>query len=119
MCFNCPLRRTCLQICGYVEAQLPSMEAGRVDHEDLPRLYEGIIMTRAILDNAGILTRRQQQVVQLYFRENLQQQQIAERLGISQQAVGDSLARARAAVGRKLKSHPVPPATSGDGTLLR
>jgi len=75
--------------------------------------------TRAILDNVGILTRRQQQVVQLYFRENLQQQQIAERLGISQQAVGDSLARARAAVGRKLKSHPVPPATSGDGTLLR
>ena len=94
------------------------MEAGRVDHEDLMRLCQGMSMTRAILDNVDILTDRQQQVVQLYFRENFQQQQIAERLGISQQAVGDSLARARTAVGKKLKSHPVPPA-GADGSLLR
>lgn len=107
MCFNCPLRRTCVQICAYVEAQLPSMESGRVDHEDLLGLHQGVTMTRAILDNVGILTRRQQQIVQLYFRENHQQQQIAERLGISQQAVGDALTRARAAVGKKLKSHEI------------
>ncbi len=113
MCFNCPLRRTCLQICAYVEVQLPSMESGRIDHEDLPRLCQGVSMTRAILDNVDILTRRQQQIVQLYFRENLQQQQIAERLGISQQAVGDTLARARAAVGKKLKGQTVPPAGGG------
>ena len=117
MCFNCPLRRTCLQICAYVEAQLPSMETGRVDHEDLLRLYQGVSMTRAILDNVGILTHRQQQIVQLYFRESFQQQQIAVQLGISQQAVGDALARARAAVGKKLKSQPVPPA-GGDDRLL-
>ena len=103
MCHNCPLRRTCIQTCLYVEAQLPSPEAGRVDHEDLPRLYQGMMMTRAILDNVEMLTRRQQEIVQLYFRENLQQQQIAESLGISQQAVGDSLARARATIGTKLK----------------
>ncbi len=118
MCFNCPLRRTCLQICAYVEAQLPSMESGRVDHEDLLRLHQGVMMTRAILDNVDILTDRQQQIVQLYFRENLQQQQIAEQLGVSQQAVGDSLARARIAVGKKLMGHTVPPA-GGDGSLLR
>ncbi len=117
MCFNCPLRRTCLQICTYVEAQLPSMESGRVDHEDLQRLHQGVTMTRAILDNVGILTQRQQQIVQLYFRENLQQQQIAERLGISQQAVGDALVRSRTAVGKKLMGHPVPPA-GGDGGFL-
>ena len=104
MCYNCPLRRTCGQICSYVEIQLPSLEAGRVDHEDLPRLYEGMVMTRALLDAAGTLTKRQEEIVQMYFRENLQQKQIAEALGISQQAVGDSLARARATVGKKLKS---------------
>ena len=79
------------------------MESGRVDHEDLPRLYQGMIMTRALLDNMNLLTERQQEVVQMYYRENLQQQQIADALGISQQAVGDSLARARSTVGTKLK----------------
>ena len=105
MCHHCPLRRTCLHVCSYVELQLPSLEAGRVDHEDLLRLYQGMAMTRAILDNVSNLTQRQQQIVQLYFRENLQQQQIAQRLGISQQAVGDSLMRARASIGTRLKSH--------------
>ena len=106
MCHQCPLRRTCLQVCSYVECQLPSLEAGRVDHEDLPRLQQGMIMVHAILDNVSNLTQRQQEVVQLYFRENLQQQQIAEKLGISQQAVGDSLTRARrASVGKQLRSH--------------
>ena len=120
MCYNCPLRRTCLQICTYVEVQLPSMETGRVDHEDLQRLYQGMIMTRAILENVEILTPRQQQVVQMYFRENLQQQQIAAQLGITQQAVGDFLARARATVGRKLKSYVAPPLSpQEDGTFLK
>ena len=98
-----------MQICAYVEEQLPSMETGRVDHDDLQRLYQGIMMTRAILDNVEILTQKQQQIIQLYFRENLQQQEIAARMGISQQAVGDSLARAKATVGTKLKSTYVPP----------
>ena len=78
MCYHCPLRRTCLRICSYVEASLPSMEAGRVDHEDLQRLYHGRIMTHALLDHMEILTQRQQQVVQLYYRENLQQQGVTE-----------------------------------------
>ena len=80
------------------------MEAGRVDHEDLIRLYQGMVMTRALLDHQELLTERQREVVDMYFRENLQQQQIAEKLGISQQAVGDSLQRARAAIGKKMKS---------------
>ncbi len=106
-CHNCPLRRTCARICAYVEGKLPSMEAGRVDHEDLPRLYQGMIMTRALLDHFHDLTERQQQVVHLYFRENLQQQQIADQLGITQQAVGDSLSRARIAVAaRTMRSLP-------------
>jgi RNA polymerase sigma factor (sigma-70 family) len=102
MCWECPLRRTCVQICSYVETLLPSMTAGRVDHEDLARLYQGRIMTHAILDNVEILTPRQQEVVQLYYRENRQQVEIAEALHISQQAVGDALVRAKLAVGRKL-----------------
>ncbi len=81
------------------------MTAGRIDHEDLARLYQGRIMTHAILDNVEILTPRQQEVVQLYFRENRQQVEIAEALHISQQAVGDALVRAKLAVGKKLKSY--------------
>jgi RNA polymerase sigma factor (sigma-70 family) len=105
MCHECPLRRTCFQICGYVDAQLPSLEAGRVDHEDLPRIYQGRIMTQAILDHFESLTEKQQQVVHLYYQENLQQRDIAEALRITQQAVGDSLARAKLAVGKKLKGY--------------
>ena len=105
MCFECPLRRTCAQICMYVENQLPSMETGRVDQEDMERLYHGRIMTHALLDNVDILSDRQQQVVQLYYRENRQQREIAQVLSISQQAVGDALVRAKTAVGNKLSGH--------------
>jgi RNA polymerase sigma factor (sigma-70 family) len=105
MCFDCPLRRICLEVCSYVEFRLPSLEAGRVDHEDLERLYHGRIMVHALLDNVAALTARQQQVVQLYYRENLQQKEIAEKLSITQQAVGDALLRAKHAVGKKLKRY--------------
>jgi RNA polymerase sigma factor (sigma-70 family) len=88
-----------------VEAILPSLEAGRVDREDLERLYQGRIVTHAILDNVDVLTPRQQEIVQLYFRESLQQQEIADRLAISQQAVADALVRAKSTVGRKLMGH--------------
>jgi len=104
MCHECPLRRTCSNICSYVEFQLPSMETGRVDHEDLERLYRGKLITQAILDNVHMLTPRQQQVVQLYYRESHQQREIADRLKITQQAVGDALTRAKATLGKKLKS---------------
>jgi len=104
MCHDCPLRRTCPSICGYVELELPSLEAGRVDHDDLEGIYQGRMMTRAILDHASILTDRQQQVVQLYYRENRQQREIAEILSLTQQAVGDALTRAKAMIGRHLKS---------------
>lgn len=89
-------------ICHYVEAKLPSLEAGRLDHEDLERIYQGRIMTHAILDNVHLLTARQQQVVQLYYRENRQQREIAELLSITQQAVGDALTRAKTTVGNHL-----------------
>jgi RNA polymerase sigma factor (sigma-70 family) len=79
------------------------MESGRVDHEDLERIYHGRIMVQALLDNLAILTVRQQEVVDMYYRKNLQQREIAERLRITQQAVGDALSRAKSAVGKKLK----------------
>lgn len=81
------------------------MEAGRVDHEDLERIYHGRIMVHALLDNVDILTRRQQEVVALYYRHNLQQREIAQKLAITQQAVGDALLRAKHAVGKKLKRY--------------
>jgi DNA-directed RNA polymerase specialized sigma subunit len=87
----------------YVEAALPSPETGRVDHEDLARLYRGRTMMHALLDNTDVLTERQQQVVHLYFQRELQQREIAALLSITQQAVGDALARAKLAVGKKLK----------------
>ncbi len=104
MCFECPLRRTCIQICSYIEVQLPSMDAGRIDPEDLPRIYQGRIVTHAILDTMDALTQRQQEIVNLYYRESLSQREIAARLHITQQAVGDALLRARLAVGKRLKS---------------
>ena len=104
LCNLCPLRRTCNQICDYVEPHLPSMEQGRVDYEDLLRIYQGKLMTQALLDNVEILTQRQQEVVNLYYRSFLSQKAISSRLGISQQAVADSLQRARTAVSNKLRN---------------
>ena len=103
-CNLCPLRRTCNQSCDYVEPHLPSMEQGRVDYEDLLRIYQGKLMTQALLDNVEILTQRQQEVVTLYYRSVLSQKAISSRLGISQQAVADSLQRARTAVSNKLRN---------------
>jgi len=79
------------------------MEQGRVDHDDLLRIYQGRMMTQALLDNVDLLTARQRDVVTLYYREVLSQQEIAQRLGITQQAVADSLQRARATVGNELR----------------
>ena len=59
-------------------------------------------MVRALLDFAHILTERQQEVVRLYYRESLQQQEIATQLGITQQAVHDSLRRARKTIGERI-----------------
>ena len=81
------------------------MEQGRVDYEDLARIYQGRLMTHAILDNIDLLTPRQQTVVNLYYRENLAQQEIAEKLTITQQAVFDALKRARTTVGNKLRQY--------------
>ena len=103
MCKRCPLRRTCTSICQYVEPLIPSLEQGRVDYQDLVRIYQGRLMTHAILDNLDLLTPRQREVVHLYYRENKQQREIAENLTITQQAVGDALQRARATIGRKIR----------------
>ena len=105
VCSVCPLFNGCSQICDPVSAILPSMERGRVDAEDLPRLYMGIQMVRTLLENAHRLTPRQQEVVRLYYRESLMQKEIAERLQVTQQAVRDALSRARQTVGRWFREH--------------
>lgn len=103
VCSICPLYDTCHEVCTVIEELLPSPERGRVDPEDLPRLYLGIQLTRALLDNEHLLTDRQREIVRLYYRESLPQVDIAEQLGITQQAVNDSLHRARLTVGKYLK----------------
>ncbi len=80
-----------ITICAALEELLPSMEVGRVDYEDLPRLYLGRLMRRIILDNEESLTERQQEVVRLYYREGHYQKEIAEMLSITQQGVSDHL----------------------------
>lgn len=103
VCSICPLYAGCRSICAVIEGLLPSMERGRVDAEDLPRLHYGRQLTNALLDNVHLLTDRQQEIVRLYYRDALQQRQIAELLRITQQAVNDALRRARVTVGRYFK----------------
>ena len=94
-CEQCAIRQRCKEICEAIEAALPSMERGRVDFEDLPRIYEGRVVTNLILDHEDILTDRQREVVQLYYRESMLQQQIGQRLNITQQAVAATLKAVR------------------------
>ncbi|MGE4620135.1 MAG: sigma factor-like helix-turn-helix DNA-binding protein [Planctomycetota bacterium] len=100
ICRSCPIRSRCQKVCDLVENVLPSMEKARVDAEDLSRLFMGVRMVNVMLDNTEMLTSRQKEVVQLYYRESLMQQEIAKKLQVSQQAVADSLVRARRTVGR-------------------
>lgn len=103
VCNVCPLYESCRSICEPVSELLPSMERGRVDAEDLPRIELGIRITNAILDNMGLLTPHQQEVVRLYYRESLLQHEIASLLEVSQQAVNDTLQRARLTIGNAVK----------------
>lgn len=109
ICYNCPDRATCTQICEDVNQILPSMEQGRVDPTDLPQLWRGIMFTRAILDYDHILTPKQQTIVRLYYREQLLQKEIARICKVTQQAINDTLERARKKIGQFLKQrNPIP-----------
>ncbi len=102
-CNACPVRDRCQEICSNVSGLLPSMEQGRVDAEDLPRLWIGRITTHLILDYEDLLTDRQKQVVGLYYRESLLQKEIAAMLGISQPAVNQILSDVRRKVWKMYK----------------
>jgi len=94
-CRACDIRERCRIVCEAIEAILPSMEQGRVDFEDLPRIYEGRIITDIILDNEDLLAPRQREIVRLYYRESSNQEEIGAVLGITQQAVADALKAVR------------------------
>ncbi len=94
-CHTCPIYARCQAICETIEALLPSIERGRVDYEDLPRIYEGRIVTNLILDNEDLLTDRQREIVRLYYRESLLQEDIGRTLSITQQAVAAALKAVR------------------------
>lgn len=104
-CPTCSFKPQCDNICDDVETQLPSMETGRVDYEDLHSLYVGRIVTRIILDNEELLTDKQREVVRLYYRETMLQQDIAEELGISQQAVSDHLDNVKSRLWKTFKKN--------------
>ena len=103
VCSVCPLFATCRSVCEPVESLLPSVERGRVDPEDLPRIFMGIRFTNLLLDKVHMLTPHQQEVVRLYYRETLPQREIASLLNVTQQAVNDTLMRARQVIGRECK----------------
>ena len=94
-CKTCPIRDRCKTICETIERLLPSIEQGRVDYEDLPRIYEGKMVTNLILDNEDLLAPRQQDVVRRYYRESIKQADIGKALGITQQAVAAALKSVR------------------------
>ncbi len=94
-CRTCDIRERCRTICETIGALLPSMEQGRVDYEDLPRIYEGKVVTNLILDNEDLLAPRQREIVRLYYRETMKQADIGSVLNITQQAVAAALKAVR------------------------
>ena len=102
-CNTCAKRENCNTICNDVENSLPSMEKARIDAEDIRKLLNGKIETSIILDYSDVITEKQRKIVDLYYRENLQQKDIAQCLAISQQAVNDTLTRARIKIGKVSK----------------
>lgn len=105
ICEACQKRAFCTEICPAVESIIPSMEAGRVDAEDIPRIMEGRSYVNTLLSNVNLLTQHQRIVVRQYYREGLQQEEIARLSGVSQQAIADCINKARARIGKKMKKN--------------
>lgn len=101
-CITCSHRCGCIAPCAILENMLPSMEQGRVDFEDLPRIFQGRAETSEILNFEEFLPDAQREIVRLYYREGLFQREIGQILNVTQQAVNDYLRRIRRKVGKHL-----------------
>ena len=102
-CADCPKRDTCTEICEAVEKLLPGPHAGTNNNErDLRDLIMRRSETHTILDfeNSVLLSQGQRQIINLYYRRNLDTYTIAQMLGITPQAVSDRICKMRARVSK-------------------
>lgn len=100
-CNDCDKRDVCTEICPVIEAQLPGIQAGEVHDQTPEDILWGRIVTQIILDYERHykLSDPQKEVLNLYYRQGLEEPEIAKVLGIKQQAVNNRLQRARKRIG--------------------
>jgi DNA-directed RNA polymerase specialized sigma subunit len=93
-CADCPLRDSCTVICQSIKKLLPGLEKGS-DHNgrDLKQVIRERAYVRRILDfeDSARLSQGQREIINLYYRQNMDTIAIANRLGITTQAVSDRL----------------------------
>jgi RNA polymerase sigma factor (sigma-70 family) len=104
-CKSCAKKDNCPGFCNDLEKQLPKVNSGRSSRENLTGLYSNTIQQRqrvTLLDQfeafqhcKHLFTRKQWEVIHLYYRECKTQQQIADVLGIARSSISNRLKRAK------------------------
>ncbi|MCX7703173.1 MAG: sigma-70 family RNA polymerase sigma factor [Planctomycetota bacterium] len=102
-CKTCLKKEFCQELCKDMKKKIPSIYDGRINHghlssEALHRIVRRRWITKVILDWRHMLSGRQRQVIDMYYNENLTQDEIAKRLGIAQKNVSVYLSRAYRAI---------------------
>lgn len=92
-CLNCARRATCVDICAEVEAELPSMEAGRIAPEKAYSVQEKVREIDILLERSGELSARERCVLHLFYRTDLPATDIAAALRVSRDTVYSTVHR--------------------------
>lgn len=110
ICESCPKRAKCRDVCDAVESMLPKPWTGQewMFHCDDPlAAVEQFMVNRdavlTMLAHRDVLTKKQREILDLYYTWGLPQQEIADKLGVRRNTVDEHLARARARILKHVK----------------
>jgi len=92
-CLECAKRATCRKVCADLEAQLPSMDQGRVTPEKAHSVRQKAREIELIFERSGRLTPRERCVLYLFFRTDLATADIAAALRITRDTVYSTVHR--------------------------
>jgi predicted DNA-binding protein YlxM (UPF0122 family) len=105
LCDSCPKRKTCTNICGKVQKVLAKINYNRNRHENLTGLYPDTLKQKDkkrlsdVFDKYDscneIFTRKQWEVIRLYYGKGLTHQQIAIKLGRKRPSISNLFSRAK------------------------
>ena len=92
-CRECPRRGSCREVCSRVEAELPSIDAGRIPPEKAYSAQQKLREVDVIFERLHVLSPRERCVVYLFYRTDLPVTDIAAALRVSRDTVYSTMHR--------------------------